>query len=88
MGTKRRMTSSTSSSVVVRPRLNRTASLAVTAECPIASSTADGWIDPDVHAAPVDTETPARSSATTIDSPRAPANPALIVPPTRGAPAP
>ena len=36
-----------------------------------------------VHAAPVEIDTPARSSAITIDSPSAPGNAALIVPPMR-----
>src|SRR5580704_17595297 len=52
---------------------------------PSASNTGDGSMLPLVHAAPVDAATPARSSAITIASPRAPGNAALIVPPVRAA---
>src|SRR5262249_10325860 len=86
IGGKRSRTLSISAAVVLRPRLNRTASRARSGDRPRPSRTGEGWIEPEVQAAPVEAAMPARSRAITIDSPRAPANPALMVPPTRGAP--
>src|SRR5262245_40068569 len=53
---------SISSSVVVGPRLTRTAARAKAGATPIALSTCEGCTLPDEQAAPDDTATPARSN--------------------------
>ena len=59
---------SMSDSVVVGPRLTRTAPRASSCETPIAARTCDGWTLPEEQAAPEDTATPARSKAMTAVS--------------------
>src|SRR5262247_2450493 len=59
---------STSDSVVLRPRLTRTAPRANSGATPMAASTCDGATLPDEQAAPDDTATPSRSKAITAVS--------------------
>ena len=60
---------SISSSVVCRCRLKRTLLCARAGARPIASSTCEGSLAPEEHAAPLDTAKPLRSSAITSASP-------------------
>ena len=57
-----------SDSVVVGPRLTRTAPRASAGATPMAASTCEGWTLPDEQAAPEDTATPSRSKAMTAVS--------------------
>src|SRR6266702_1038487 len=59
---------STSASVVLQPRLTRTAPRSSGAETPIAARTWDGCTLPEEQAAPEDTATPSRSKAITAVS--------------------
>src|SRR5208282_1582463 len=63
---------STSSGVFCLPRLKRMLALARSRLNPIASSTCDGSIAPEEHAAPVETASPFKSSAMTRASPSMP----------------
>src|SRR5579862_8202460 len=60
---------SISASIVCRPRLKRMLARARSGRRPMASSTCDGSIAPDEHAAPVETARPFKSSAITSASP-------------------
>ena len=91
----RRTTSSTaaptlsiSSSVFPAPIPIRIAHPASSADSPSARSTSEGASDPEVHAAPVDTLMPSRSSAAATNCPGAPAKPTFNVPGSRCAPSP
>ena len=68
---------SISSSVVNRPRLNRTASKAASRSIPMASSTSDGSIAPELQALPVEAATGSMRASTASAS--APSNPMLAV---------
>src|SRR5438874_5823434 len=65
---------STSASVVVQPRLTRTAPRRCVGETPIAARTCDGCTLPEEQAAPEDTATPSRSKAITAVSALIPAS--------------
>src|SRR5260221_3760164 len=56
---------SISDSVVLGPRLTRTAACASCAGTPMAESTCEGWTLPDEQAAPEETAIPSRSNAIT-----------------------
>src|SRR5258708_40370312 len=56
---------SISDSVVLGPRLTRTAARASGAGTPMAESTCEGWTLPDEQAAPEETAIPSRSNAIT-----------------------
>src|SRR5258706_10554882 len=60
---------SISDSVVLGPRLTRTAACASCAGTPMAESTCEGWTLPDEQAAPEETAIPSRSNAITAGSP-------------------
>src|SRR5262249_5760348 len=79
---------STSDSVVVRPKLTRTAARARSGATPIAASTCDGWTLPEEQAAPDDTATPPKSKAITAVSAFVPASAKRIVLGRRSAPLP
>src|SRR6185503_2923539 len=81
-------TRSISASVVHRPRLNRTADCATLAGTPIARRTCDGWDEPALHAAPLETAMPFMSRLRMRCSPSAPTNETCAVLQTRGADAP
>ena len=66
-----------------RPSPKRTASAARSRGSPSASSTGDGASEPEVQAAPVDTQIPSRSSAAASRCPGAPAKPTFRVPGSR-----
>src|SRR2546430_16070461 len=70
---------SISDSVVLGPRLTRTAALASCGGTPMAASTCEGWTLPEEQAAPADTATPARSKAMTAGSAFIPAPPDSVV---------
>src|SRR5260370_31576390 len=59
---------SISDSVVLGPRLTRTAACASCAGTPMAESTCEGWTLPDEQAAPEETAIPSRSNAITAVS--------------------
>src|SRR5258707_5933146 len=59
---------SISDSVVLGPRLTRTAACASCAGTPMAESTCEGWTLPDEQAAPEETAIPSRSNAITAGS--------------------
>ena len=77
-----------SDSVVVAPRLTRTAPRAMAGSTPMAASTCDGWTFPDEQAAPEDTETPSRSKAMMAVSAFAPGRAKSVVLGSRSAPTP
>src|SRR5262245_6058422 len=79
---------STSGSVVVGPRLTRTAARASCGGAPIAASTWDGWTLPEEQAAPEDTATPSRSKAMTAVSAFMPGTANRVVFGSRSTPAP
>src|SRR2546429_4040826 len=58
---------SISDSVVLGPRLTRTAARASCAGTPMAESTCEGWTLPEEQAAPEETAIPSRSNAITAD---------------------
>src|SRR5260370_3449477 len=60
---------SISDSVVLGPRLTRTAACASCAGTPMAESTCEGWTLPDEQAAPEETAIPSRSNAITAVPP-------------------
>src|SRR3954466_10749436 len=64
-------TRSISSSVFPRPIPNRTPHPASAGDIPSASKTSDGASEPDVHAAPVETQIPSASSAAATNCPGA-----------------
>ena len=63
------MKASTSASVVPRPTVTRSDPFAVSRSMPSARMTCDGSVSPDVHADPLETAKPSRSSAVTRDAP-------------------
>src|SRR5260221_5564019 len=63
---------SISDSVVLGPRLTRTAACASCAGTPMAESTCEGWTLPDEQAAPEETAIPSRSNAITAGHPLLP----------------
>src|SRR5581483_9396788 len=76
---------STSSDVVCFPRLKRMLPRARSADTPIAVSTWEGSMAPDEHAAPVEIDSPFRSSAITMASPSMQSKEIFVVLGTRAA---
>src|SRR5260370_37437395 len=79
---------SISDSVVLGPRLTRTAGCASCAGTPMAESTCEGWTLPDEQAAPEETAIPSRSNAITAVSAFIPGTAHRVVLGGRSAPAP
>src|SRR5260370_21826544 len=79
---------SISDSVVLGPRLTRTAAPASCGGTPMAASTCEDWTLPEEQAAPADTATPARSKAMTAVSALMPGTAHNVVLGNRSSPAP
>src|SRR5260370_38143962 len=79
---------SISDSVVLGPRLTRTAAPASCGGTPMAASTCEDWTLPAEQAAPADTATPARSKAMTAGSALNPATATTTVLASRSKPRP
>src|ERR1700728_893790 len=79
---------SMSVSVVLQPRLTRTAPRSSAGETPMAARTWEGWTLPDEQAAPEDTAIPSRSKAITAVSALNPSTAKRVVFGSRSAPEP
>src|SRR5260221_13026400 len=79
---------SISDSVVLGPKLTRTAAPASCGGTPMAASTCEDWTLPEEQAAPADTATPARSKAMTAGSALIPATADNVVLGRRSEPGP